>query len=101
MAADERKNEIEGARDLLQAWTNQGVEGFCYPNGNFDADVVRQLRDAGHAYGCTTRPGRNHEFTSRFELRRIDVTPDRVAAPDGRFDQLGFRADRHDWLACT
>lgn len=93
MAADERKNEIEGARKLLQEWTNREVEGFCYPNGSFDADVVRQLREAGHSYACTTQAGRNHERMSRFELRRIDMTRDRVVAPDGRFDQLGFRAE--------
>jgi peptidoglycan/xylan/chitin deacetylase (PgdA/CDA1 family) len=93
MAADERKNEIEGARKLLQEWTNREVEGFCYPNGNFDAEVVRQLREVGHSYACTTQPGRNHEGTSQFELRRIDVTRDRVAAADGHFDQLGFRAE--------
>jgi peptidoglycan/xylan/chitin deacetylase (PgdA/CDA1 family) len=93
MATDKRKNEIEGARKLLQDWTGRKVEGFCYPNGNFDANVVRQLREAGHSYACTTQPGRNRESTSRFELRRIDVTRDRVAAADGRFDQLGFRAE--------
>jgi peptidoglycan/xylan/chitin deacetylase (PgdA/CDA1 family) len=93
MAEDERRHEIEGARKLLQEWTKQDVAGFCYPNGDFDAEVVRQLHEAGHNYGCTTRPGRNDQGTDRFQLRRIDMMPDRVAAADGRFDPLGFRAE--------
>jgi peptidoglycan/xylan/chitin deacetylase (PgdA/CDA1 family) len=93
MAQDERRNEIQGARELLQAWTEQEVGGFCYPNGNFDTGVVRDLREAGHSYACTTQPGHNDDGTDRFQLRRIDVNPDRVASADGRFDALGFRAE--------
>ena len=83
MSAHGRRNEIEGARKLLQKWTQRDVPGFCYPNGDFDAEVVRQLQDAGHSYACTTEAGRNHEGTDRFQLRRIDVKRDRVAAADG------------------
>jgi peptidoglycan/xylan/chitin deacetylase (PgdA/CDA1 family) len=93
MTEEKRQIEIERARQLLREWTQQEVAGFCYPNGDFDAAVVRQLREAGHTYACTTQPGRNHEGTDRFQLRRIDVTRDRVAASDGSFDLLGFRAE--------
>jgi peptidoglycan/xylan/chitin deacetylase (PgdA/CDA1 family) len=93
MAEDERRHEIEGARKLLRQWTKREVTGFCYPNGDFDSEVVRQLREAGHSYACTTQPGRNHEGTDPFQLRRIDVTCDRVSSVDGRFDPLGFRAE--------
>jgi peptidoglycan/xylan/chitin deacetylase (PgdA/CDA1 family) len=93
MAENERRDEIEGARKLLQVWTGRDVTGFCYPNGNFDAGVVHQLREAGHSYACSTRPGRNHEGTDPFQLRRIDVKPDGVASADGSFDALGFRAE--------
>jgi peptidoglycan/xylan/chitin deacetylase (PgdA/CDA1 family) len=93
MAEDERRNEIEGARKLLQEWTKREVTGFCYPNGDFDAEVIRLLDEAGHGYACTTQPGRNDRGTDPFQLRRIDMTPDRIAAADGRFDPLGFRAE--------
>ena len=93
MTEDECRNELEGARDLLREWTNQDVTGFCYPNGDFDTEVIRLVGEAGHAYACTTRPGRNAVGTDRFRLRRIDVTRDRIATADGRFDPLGFRAE--------
>ncbi len=93
MDADERRREIEGARKLLQEWTRRDVIGFCYPNGDFDAEVARAVDAAGHGYACTTLSGRNDEDTNRFQLRRIDMTPDRIATTDGRFDPLGFRAE--------
>ncbi len=93
MGEDERRDEIDGARKLLQEWTRGAVEGFCYPNGDFDLAVIQQLREAGHGYACTTRPGSNPEGADPFRLRRIDMTADRVAAADGRFDPLGFRAE--------
>ena len=104
MVEDERRHEIEGARKLLQEWTKREVTGFCYPNGDFDAKVIRLLDEAGHGYACTTRPGRNDGGTDRFQLRRIDMTPDRIAAGDGRFDPLGFRAEIslfREWLRRT
>jgi peptidoglycan/xylan/chitin deacetylase (PgdA/CDA1 family) len=93
MTADQRRKEIVGARQLLREWTNREVPGFCYPNGDFDAEVIGDLRRAGHSYACTTLPGRNDRDTDPFRLRRIDVTTDRVTSTDGRFDLLGFRAE--------
>ena len=93
MTEAQRHEEIHGAKKLLEEWTEREVAGFCYPNGDFDAAVVKQLREAGHEYACTTRPGRNHVDADRFELRRIDMTSNRVSGTDGRFDQLGFRAE--------
>lgn len=93
MSAQERKNEIEAARGLLRAWTRQEVSGFCYPNGDCDEEVIRQVREAGHSYACTTRSGLNDASTDRFQLRRIDITSARVAGTDGAFDSLGFRSE--------
>jgi peptidoglycan/xylan/chitin deacetylase (PgdA/CDA1 family) len=93
MSRDERQNEIDGAKRLLEEWTEREASGFCYPNGDYDASVVRQLREVGHVYACTTTPGRNDRRSDRFELHRIDVTPGRVTDADGRFDLLGFRAE--------
>jgi peptidoglycan/xylan/chitin deacetylase (PgdA/CDA1 family) len=104
MAEDECRNEIEGARKLLQEWTKREVTGFCYPNGDFDAEVIRLLDEAGHHYACTTQPGRNDGGTDPFQLRRIDMTPDRVVAADGRFDPLGYHPEislLREWLRRT
>lgn len=93
MTPEGRRQEIGGAKALLEAWTGREVPGFCYPNGDYDAAVARQLEEAGHEYACTTSAGRNDRSTNPFELRRVDVTPDRVTRADGRFDPLAFRAE--------
>jgi peptidoglycan/xylan/chitin deacetylase (PgdA/CDA1 family) len=91
--AARRCAEIVDARAHLQAIAVGPVAGFCYPNGDFDDDVVRDVRNAGHGYACTTTPGRNGPGADPFRLKRIDMTPDRVLVDDGRFDPLGFRAE--------
>jgi peptidoglycan/xylan/chitin deacetylase (PgdA/CDA1 family) len=93
MTPEDRRAEIHGAKALLEAWTAADVPGFCYPNGDYDDVLPRQLREAGHVYACTTAPGRNDRRTDPFQLRRIDVTPGRVTGTDGRFDLRAFRAE--------
>lgn len=93
MTEQQRREEIHGAKRLLEEWTQRDVPGFCYPNGDFDAAVALQLREAGHEYACTTLPGRNHVDADRFGLRRIDMTSGRVSSADGHFDEPGFRAE--------
>ena len=93
MGPKERRAEIAGARELLQEWTGSEVAGFCYPNGDFDAEVIEDVQAAGYSHACTTIPGRNSASTDQFRLLRIDVTPNAVAASDGSFDTLGFRAE--------
>jgi len=93
MGEAERVREIVGSRELLQGWTDREVKGFCYANGDFDAAIIRQVRDAGYEYACTTLQGRNHMHTDPFALRRVDATADRIANTEGRFDVLAFRAE--------
>ncbi len=100
MASDSDDHDCGGTKkrdprrkELLEDWTHRKITGFCYPNGNFDGDVIQELREAGHEYACTTLPGRNDVGADRFQLRRIDMTVDRVTDASGGFDPLGFRAE--------
>ena len=93
MTEEERHEEIEGAKKLLHDWTHRAVVGFCYPNGDFDGETIRQLRQAGHTYACTTLPGRNEVVGDPYQLRRIDMTLGRVTDARGRFDRLAFRSE--------
>lgn len=85
--------EVEGSRIAIEGWTGAPVKGFCYPNGDHDERVSRAVRAAGYAYACATEAGLNVPGGERFRLRRIDVTPDRVADSGGRFDLTAFRAE--------
>lgn len=47
---DEMVEEVAGSRAELQEMFGQPVEGFCYPFGDFDDEVVRALKDAGYTH---------------------------------------------------
>ncbi len=40
--------ELERSRDQLQSWTDQPVDLFAYPTGDYDLRVARAVRDAGY-----------------------------------------------------
>ncbi len=84
--------ELVESRARLQQWSAQPVEGFCYPNGDTNEQVIAACRDAGYTYACTTRPGRNQLPLDPFALRRVQVDPRRVTRA-GRHDHLAFHAD--------
>ncbi len=46
--------EAAGSRAVLADVLGRPVPGFCYPYGDFDAEVVRAVQDAGYRYACVT-----------------------------------------------
>jgi peptidoglycan/xylan/chitin deacetylase (PgdA/CDA1 family) len=86
-------DEIDGARRILQDRLGVEIKGFCYPNGDQDPRVHAQVRLAGYRYACTTTPGPNTPGVDPYQLRRLDITPQRVLTADGVPDPLGFRAE--------
>lgn len=52
---DEARREIAEGRDRLQQRFQQPVEGFAYPFGAYNEDVMEAVREAGHLYARTVR----------------------------------------------
>jgi peptidoglycan/xylan/chitin deacetylase (PgdA/CDA1 family) len=71
---DERKlrREVALSRRLLQRRFGVRVDFFCYPDGSFDARVVRAVRAAGYLGATTIRPGLARP-AQPFTLARIRV----------------------------
>ena len=46
---------------------------FSFPNGNWDAESIRYLMEAGYSAAVTTRPGFNTSATCPFLLNRIGL----------------------------
>lgn len=86
------RHELSGSRRALEPITGRVVEGFCYPNGDHDGRVVEAVKQAGYAWACTARSGRNDPGTPPHLLRRIDVTARAVCAASGAWDTAAFRA---------
>jgi len=49
---------------------------FCYPNGNYDNNLISLVAKNGHHLAVTTKRGRNTPGTNMFELKRIGMHED-------------------------
>ncbi len=85
--------ELVESRRKLEKWLGTQIRGFCYPNGDFDEQVVSAVRKAGYTYACTTAPGMNMRGADPLRLARIDVTAAAVSGPSGEYDELAFRSE--------
>ena len=50
LSANDLLREVRDSRCVLQDWFNQPITGFCYPFGDFNAEVQQVIRAAGHCY---------------------------------------------------
>jgi peptidoglycan/xylan/chitin deacetylase (PgdA/CDA1 family) len=85
--------ELSDSRRTLAGWLGQDVRGFCYPAGDVDARVVREVREAGYHYACTTEEGPNAPGRDPHTLRRNDITSHRVTRTALEHDPIGFRME--------
>jgi hypothetical protein len=52
---DEARKDIAEGRNQLQQFFEQPVEGFAYPFGSYNEEVMTVLRETGHLYARTTK----------------------------------------------
>ena len=50
----ERRRQIRQSGEQCRALTTKPVKGFCYPYGNFDADVRNDVEAEAFCWACTT-----------------------------------------------
>jgi len=53
--AKELEFEVTTCKNVLEQTIGNGVRMFCYPNGRYDAGIIRQLTKTGYAGARTTR----------------------------------------------
>jgi peptidoglycan/xylan/chitin deacetylase (PgdA/CDA1 family) len=96
IAPDRLQREVSGSRAELEARLGSPVAAFCYPNGDYDARVLRAVRTAGYRLACTTREFPNDATTDRLELNRLPVGPRSGRGWRGVFSGPAFTADLLD-----
>jgi len=76
------EDEIVNCKQDLESSLGMTVNGFCYPNGDFDDKSISLVR-ATYEYACTTRKGWNTQVLDRCLMNRIllheDVSSDRIS----------------------
>jgi peptidoglycan/xylan/chitin deacetylase (PgdA/CDA1 family) len=55
LSRKEIRREVRDCKEMLEQSSGENVLMFCYPNGRFDGEVVREVRDAGYRGARTTR----------------------------------------------
>jgi peptidoglycan/xylan/chitin deacetylase (PgdA/CDA1 family) len=87
------RSELHHSAECLREWTGGMVDGFCYPNGDYDDRVEHSVKIAGYTYACAMHSGLNRPGVNRNRLARLSITMQRTMRADGRHDPLGFRAE--------
>lgn len=78
-----RSHEILGSKELLENIMGGNVRSLCYPNGDYDDNVLKSTRESGYSYACTTRKGTNRNMTAPLELQRWFIKESALADPHG------------------
>jgi peptidoglycan/xylan/chitin deacetylase (PgdA/CDA1 family) len=65
--------ELEGSRDVIQEWTGTPPRTLAYPNGDYDARVLRAARRAGYQIAFTTEAGDHVRGSDPLRIRRFNM----------------------------
>ncbi|MBI3652046.1 MAG: polysaccharide deacetylase family protein [Acidobacteria bacterium] len=85
--------ELRESKTQLEAVLGRAVELFCYPNGDYDQQVVREVERAGYRCAVTTDYGLNEADIAPLCLRRLAAENDlsRFAQSTSGFEAAKLR----------
>lgn len=69
----ECNDEVVKSKSSIEKRTNKEVQGFCYPYGAYNTDILRAVREAGYRYACSGFLGCRNEGQNLFLLQRMNV----------------------------
>ena len=87
------RREVHESKAALERLLERPVEVFCYPSGDYDEAVKREVAAAGYIGACTVEPGANVPGADPFALRRTEIS-----ASDTLWDFEKKLAGAYDWL---
>jgi peptidoglycan/xylan/chitin deacetylase (PgdA/CDA1 family) len=70
------------AKLLQEKLVDDSSVSFCYPNGNFNSEILKIVQSCGYHFAFTTEQGWNDSNTNPYALRRIGLHND-IAASQG------------------
>lgn len=65
--------ELTTSKRLLEQWSGRAVRHFAYPSGDYDAPVIRAIRQAGYVSAWTTEPRFVPLDADPYQLPRIPI----------------------------
>ena len=91
LSEDDARESIQKSRELLESWINRRVYFFSYPNGNYNDNVIKILKENGFQCSLTTMSGSWEKGDSVFKIPRIGI---------GRYDSLDDFKIRVSGIIC-
>ncbi len=70
------RREITDSRSELASRLGRPVVAFCYPNGAYNADIIRVVAEAGYQYAVTTDGGSLERSAGPLRLNRMMIHDD-------------------------
>src|SRR5262245_20051981 len=94
---DRLYREVRDSRTHLESLLKHPVNHFCYPNGDYDHRVLREIVKSGYQSAVTTMDGFCERGDGLFELRRIHTESDMThfAQSTSGFEQIKNRMRKH------
>ncbi|UCE67748.1 MAG: polysaccharide deacetylase family protein [Candidatus Zixiibacteriota bacterium] len=88
---DEVKRELIESKRILEEKTGKTISLFSYPNGDFNEEIKKLVREAGYDCAITTG-GREIDkgALDLFALKRIGIHDGATAGPTGRYSEAIF-----------
>jgi glycosyltransferase involved in cell wall biosynthesis/peptidoglycan/xylan/chitin deacetylase (PgdA/CDA1 family) len=68
-----QRDEIQQSKTSLEKILGRPITSFAYPYGDYTAETVPNVREAGFACACSTLPGVVEQDTERFQLPRVQI----------------------------
>jgi len=71
VSLSEAREELSGSKKKLEDTFGKPIEYFCYPYGDWNAEIRDLVAEAGYKSACTTEFGVNSGEADPFALKRI------------------------------
>lgn len=65
--------EIRDSKKAVKKGAGRSPKLFCYPNGNYSAEIAEEVRAAGYLAALSTKQGYLDKKSDRFSLPRISI----------------------------
>lgn len=72
-SSEEIAHELVVSKALIESTLGRPCQHFCYPNGDFDARTMAEVRKAGHISAVCSMRGLDDSRTDPFAIKRIGV----------------------------
>ncbi len=72
---NEAVKEVRESKRFLEESLGKEILLFCYPHGDFNADMKTIVKESGYTCACSTIPGGNMAACDLFALKRTWISP--------------------------